>query len=291
MINRRDFIKGTAAGAATIAAAADLTRSVFANPYGKPIGLQLYTVREQLEKDVPGTLKKVAAIGYKEVEIYDLYGMSPAAFSKLVKDNGLTAVSGHYLLDVEKTQWEKKVAEAKELGLKYMVHAILDPPERKSLDDYKRHVELFNKNAEQSHQAGIQFCYHNHNFEFQKFDGVTVFDYLLKHVDPHLVQFEMDCFWVTHAGQDPVALMKRHPGRFPLLHIKDLKAGNGPTTDFDARMGLFAEVGKGVIDWKRIFSAAPTGGMKHFFVEQDYCEIPPLESIKVSYEYLHHLTV
>ena len=291
MINRRDFIRGTAAGAATIAAAADLTRNLFANPYGKPIGLQLYTVRDQLEKDVPGTLKKVAAIGYKEVEIYDLYGMSPAQFTKLLKDNGLVGVSHHYLLKDEQTHWEKSVAEAKELGVKYMVHAILDPPERKSLDDYKRHVELFNKIAEQTHQAGMQFCYHNHDFEFQKFDGITVLDYLLKHLDPHLVQFEMDCFWVTHAGQDPVALMKQHPGRFPLLHIKDLKTGISPSTEFDARMGLFTEVGKGVIDWKRIFAAAPQGGMKHFFVEQDYCEIPPLESIKVSYEYLHHLTV
>jgi sugar phosphate isomerase/epimerase len=278
-------------GAATLAAGTKLTRNLFANPYGKPIGLQLYTVREQLEKDVPGTLKQVAAIGYKEVEIYDLYGMSPGQFAKLLKDNGLTPVSGHYLLNVEKTQWEKKVAEARELGLKYMVHAILDPEERKSLDDYKRHVELFNKIADQTHQAGMQFCYHNHNFEFQKFDGVTVYDYLFKHLDPQLVQFEMDCFWVTHAGQDPVALFKKHPGRFPLLHIKDLKAGNPPSLEFDARMGLFAEVGKGTIDWKRIFAAAPQGGMKHFFVEQDYCEVPPLESIRISYEYLHKLTV
>ena len=291
MINRRDFIKGSAAGAATLAAAADLTRSVFANPYGKPIGLQLYTVREQLEKDVPETLKKVAAIGYKEVEIYDLYGMSPAVFSKLVKDNGLTAISGHYLLNVEETQWEKKVAEAKELGLKYMVHAILDPPDRKSIDDYKRHVDLFNKNAELSHKAGIQFCYHNHDFEFQKFDGVSAFDYLLKHLDLHLVQFEMDCFWVTHAGQDPVALMKQHPGRFPLLHIKDLKAGIATSTEFDARMGLFAEVGKGVIDWKRIFVAAKEGGLERYFVEQDESDIPAFEAMKISYDYLHNLTV
>jgi sugar phosphate isomerase/epimerase len=278
-------------GAATIVAGTKMAGNLFANPYGKPVGLQLYTVRDQLEKDVPGTLKEVAAIGYKEVEIYDLYGMSPAQFTKLLKDNGLTAVSGHYLLNVEKTEWEKKVAEARELGLKYMVHAILDPEERKSLDDYKRHVELFNKIAEQTHKAGMQFCYHNHNFEFQKFDGVTVYDYLFKHLDPHLVQFEMDCFWVTHAGQDPVALFKKHPGRFPLLHIKDLKAGNPPTTEFDAKMGLFAEVGKGTIDWKRIFAAAPQGGMKHFFVEQDYCEVPPLESVKISYQYLHNLTV
>jgi len=291
MVNRRDFIRNTALGAAAVAAGTGLTHDLFANPYGKPIGLQLYTVREQLEKDVPGTLKKVAAIGYKVVEIYDLYGMSPAQFSKLLKDNGLTAVSGHYLLNVEETQWEKKVAEAKELGLKYMVHAILDPPERKSLDDYKRHVELWNGIAEQTHKAGMQFCYHNHNFEFQKFDGVTVYDYLFKHLDPQLVQFEMDCFWVTHAGQDPVALFKKHPRRFPLLHIKDQKTGMATSQEFDARMGLFAEVGKGTIDWKRIFAAAPVGGMKYFFVEQDYCEIPPLESIKASYEYLHHLTV
>ena len=101
----------------------------------------------------------------------------------------------------------------------------------------------------------------------------------------------MDCFWVTHAGQDPVALFKKHPGRFPLLHINDLKAGNPPTTSLDPRMGLFAEVGKGTINWKRIFAAAPQGGMKHFFVEQDLCEVPPLESIAISYEYLHKLTV
>jgi sugar phosphate isomerase/epimerase len=291
MINRRDFIRNSALGAATVVGSSEFGRNLFANPYGKPIGLQLYTVRDELQKDVPGTIEKVAAIGYKEVEIYDLYGMAPAQFTKLLKDNGLTAVSGHYLLKDEQTQWEKKVAEAKELGLKYMVHAILDPEERKSLEDYKRHAELWNKIAEQTHKAGMQFCYHNHDFEFQKFDGITVYDYLLEQLDPHLVQFEMDCFWVTHAGQDPVALFKKHPGRFPQLHIKDLKAGIPPSTEFDARMGLFAEVGKGIINWKRIFAAAPEGGMKHFYVEQDYCEIPPLESIKISYEYLHKLTV
>jgi sugar phosphate isomerase/epimerase len=291
MLNRRDFMRNAAAGAATLAASTELTRDLFANPYGKPIGLQLYTVREELQKDVPGTIKKVAAVGYKEVEIYDLYGMSPAQFTKMLKDNGLTAVSGHYMLKDEKTHWEKSVAQARELGLKYMVHAILEPEDRKSFDDYKRLVELFNKVAEQTHQAGMQFCYHNHDFEFKKYGGITAYDYLFKQLDPKLVQFEMDCFWVTHAGQDPVALMKQHPGRFPLLHIKDLKAGIPSSTEFDARMGLFTEVGKGTIDWKRIFAAAPQGGMKHFFVEQDYCEIPPLESIKVSYEYLHKLTV
>jgi len=291
MINRRDFIRSTAAGAAVIAAGTESAGDLIANPYGKPVGLQLYTVRDELEKDVPGTIKKVAAIGYKEVETYALYGMPASQFAKLLRDNGLAAPSGHYMLKDIREHWEKSIAEARGLGLKYMVNAILEPEDRKSFDDYKRLVEIFSKAAEQTHKAGIQFCYHNHDFEFKEYDGTTAYDYLLKQLDPNLVKFEMDCFWVTHAGQDPVALFKKHPGRFPLLHIKDLKAGNPPSTEFDARMGLFAEVGKGIIDWKRIFAAAPQGGMKHFFVEQDYCEIPPLESIKISYEYLHHLTV
>jgi len=278
-------------GAAAFAAGGNLTGNLFANPYGKPIGLQLYTLRDELEKDVPGTLKKMAAIGYKEAEIYDLYGMPPAKFAKLLKDNGLTAPSGHYMVKDIKTHWEESIAEAKALGLKYMVNAILLPEERKSFDDFKRLVDVFSKAAEQTQKAGIQFCYHNHNFEFRKYGETTPYEYLLKQLDPKLVKFEMDCFWVTHSGQDPVALFKKHPGRFPLLHIKDLKAGTPSTTEFDARMGMFAEVGKGTIDWKRIFKAAPVGGMKHFYVEQDYCEIPPLESIKISYEYLHKLIV
>ena len=268
-----------------------LKGNLFANPYGKPIGLQLYTLRDELQKDVPGTIKKVAALGYKEVESYDLYGMPASQFAKLLKDNGLTAPSGHYMVKDIKSHWEKSIAEARDLGLKYMVNAILEPEERKSFDDYKQLVDLFNKAAERTHQAGIGFCYHNHNFEFKKYGETTAYDYLLKQLDPNLVQFEMDCFWITHAGQDPVTFLKKHPGRFPLLHIKDLKAGNPPATEFDPRMGLFAEVGKGTIDWKRIFAAAPQGGMKHFYVEQDFCEVPPLESVKISYEYLHNLTV
>jgi sugar phosphate isomerase/epimerase len=190
-----------------------------------------------------------------------------------------------------KTNWQKHIDDAKALGLQYMVHAILQPEDRKSFDDYKRLAELFNKAAEQTHKAGIQFCYHNHNFEFKKYGDTTAYDYLLKALDPKLVKFEMDCFWVTHAGQDPVAYFRKHPGRFPLLHVKDLKDHPAPTQEFDAKMGLFAPVGSGTIDWKRIFAAAPTGGMKHYYVEQDYCEQPPLKAVKMSYDYLHKLEV
>jgi sugar phosphate isomerase/epimerase len=289
MISRRQFLRATAVGVTAVAA----TRwpvELEADPLGLPIGLELYTLRDQLARNVRGMLKKVADIGYKEVEIYDLYGKTPIEFSQLLKANGLTAPSGHYETKHIRSGWQKHIDDAKILGHRYMVNAILEPEERKSLDDYKRLVELFNKAGEQTRKAGIQFCYHNHNFEFQRFGETTAYDYLLKELDPKLVQFEMDCFWVTHAGQDPVAYFSKQPGRYPLLHIKDLKAGHPPTQTLDARMGLFVEIGRGTIDWKRIFSAAPQAGVKHYYVEQDFCERPPLESIRISYEYLHKLS-
>jgi len=290
MMKRRDFLRNSALGLAAVGVGSQRDGNLWANPYGKPVGLQLYTLRDDLPKDVPGTIKKVAQIGIKEVEIYDLYGMSAKEFAKLLKDNGLAAPSGHYMTRHIKGNWQKSIDDAKEMGLKYMVNAILDPEERRSFDDYKRLVDLFNKAAEPVGKAGMTYAYHNHNFEFKKYGETTAYEYLMKNLNPKIM-FEMDCFWVTHAGQDPVALFKKHPQRFPLLHIKDMKDQPAPTQEFDAKMGLFVEVGHGTIDWKRIFAAAPQGGMKHYYIEQDYCEIPPLESVKSSYDYLHKLTV
>jgi len=289
MISRRDFLRSSTLGISALAAA-PLPSPLFANPYGMPIGLQLYTLRDQLEKDLPGTLKAVAGIGIKEVEIYDLYGKTPAEFARLLRANGLTAPSGHYMTRHLRGDWEREIENARTLGLKYMVNAILDPEERKSLDDYKRLAELFNRAGAATAKAGIQYCYHNHNFEFRKFGNTTPYAYLIQALDPKLVKFEMDCFWLTHAGHDPVHYLKTYPGRYPLLHIKDMKDHPAPVQEFDARMGLFAPVGQGSIDWKPIFAAAPSGGMKHFFIEQDYCEQPPLEAVKIGYRYLHQLT-
>ncbi|MBV9624746.1 MAG: sugar phosphate isomerase/epimerase [Acidobacteria bacterium] len=268
-----------------------LQESLFARPYGKPIGIQLYTLRDQLEKDVADTIRQIAGIGYRDVEIYSLYGKSAVEFGRILNDNGISASSGHYLLPDVKNNWDKRVGEAKTLGLHYMVNAILQPEERKSFDDYKRLVDVFSRAGETAQKAGIQFCYHNHNFEFTKYGDVTAYDYLLKTLDPKLVKFEMDCFWVTHAGEDPVAYFRKHPGRFPLLHIKDMKDKPASTHELDAKLGLFAPVGRGTIDWKRIFTAARQGGMQHYYVEQDYCEQPPLEAVKISYEYLSKLEV
>ena len=291
MINRREFLRSTALGMTAVATGSQSALDLLANPLGMPIGLQLYTVRAELPKDVTGTITRLAAIGYKEVEVYEFYGKTAAEFGKILKDNGLTAPSGHYLTKHIKSDWEKHIAVAKELGIKYMVNAILEPPERKSLDDYKKAAELFNKAAEQTRKAGIQFCYHNHNFEFKTYGSSTAYDFLLKETDPKLVKFELDCFWVTRAGKDPVDYLTKHPGRFPLLHIKDLKPGYPTTVADDFRPGPFTEVGQGIINWKRIFEAAPKGGMKHYFVEQDECDRPPLESIKISYDYLKNLKV
>ena len=288
-MRRREFLHTTALG--TLAISTQVPGPLFANPYGKPVGLQLYTLRDQLEKDVAGTIQQVAKVGYKDVEIYSLYRKSSAEFAKILGDNRITASSGHYMLKDVKTNWDQKVEDAKQLGLRYMVNAILQPDEHKSFDDYKRLVDVFNNAGETTHKAGIQFCYHNHNFEFTKYGDTTAYDYLLKSVDPKLVKFEMDCFWVTHAGADPVAYFKGYPGRFPLLHIKDMKDKPAPSHELDARMGLFAPVGQGTIDWKRICTAAKQGGMQHYYVEQDYCEQPPLQAVKISYEYLRKLNV
>ena len=184
-MHRREFLRATAMG--TLAISSQLPESLFANPYGKPVGLQLYTLRDQLEKDVAGTIQQVAKIGYRDVEIYSLYGKSPAEFAKILTDNGITASSGHYLLKDVKSDWDHHVEDAKQLGLKYMVNAILQPEERNSFDDYKRLVEVFSKAAETTQKAGIQFCYHNHNFEFNKYGDTTAYDYLLKSLDPKLV--------------------------------------------------------------------------------------------------------
>jgi sugar phosphate isomerase/epimerase len=287
-MKRRDFIQRVTLGLGAAAAGSRWPVNLLANPFGMPIGLQLYTVRDQLAKDLPGTLKQVAAIGYKEVEVAGLYGKTPGEFGELLKSSGLTAPSAHYALKQVETDWQKQIDDAKEMGLEYMVNAFLQPNER---NDYKRLVEVFNKAGEQTQKAGIQFCYHNHNFEFATYDSTTAYDFLLDHADPSLVKMEMDVFWLVHAGRDPVAYFEKYPGRFPLLHIKDLAPGYPPTDKLEAKMGIFTEVGRGTIDWKRVFKAAPKGGLKHFFVEQDLCERPPIESARISYEYLKGLKV
>jgi sugar phosphate isomerase/epimerase len=289
MTSRRVFIKSASALSAAVFVKGP-TRALKPSPL---IGLQLYTVRNAMEQDPVATLEHVARIGYNSVETatytgsQKFYGMDPLAFKKVLKDNGLAIPSGHYRLGEEKTakpvkgtmqlEWQKAVDDAATVGLKYMVCAYLAESERGNLDHYKALAEEFNKAGETCKKAGIQFCYHNHNFEFEAQDGILPYDVLLSDTDKNLVKMEMDLYWVTKAGQDPIEIFKKHPGRFPLWHVKDMT--NTPDK-------TFAAVGTGSIDFKKIFRDRAIAGMKYFFVEQDKCPGSPFDSITTSYNYI-----
>lgn len=286
MTTRRSFLKTSA----VLSAGMLVTPKLFA--YDKKyIGLQLYTVRDHMAKDPAATLAKVAQVGFNSVEgatytgTEQFYGMDGMSFSKVLKDNGLMMPSCHYRLgedgkDMKGTilnDWNKAVDDAAALGIKYMVCAWLSPAERGTLDHYKKIGGDLNTAGEICKKAGIQLCYHNHDFEFIQEDGKYPYETLLANTDTELVKMEMDMYWVTKAKQDPIALINEHPGRFPLWHLKDMD--NTPKQ-------MFTEVGNGIIDFKKIFKHAKTAGLKYFFVEQDVCPGDPYDSITKSYGYI-----
>jgi len=288
--SRRDFLRtGLAASASMLATGGGM--DLLANPYGLPVGLQLYTVRQQLQRDFPETLHKVAEIGYKEVEFAGFYDETVPQLKELLRTDGLTAPSGHFGYEQFDSSLPKLLEDSHALGMEYVVLPSLPDFLRHSVDAYKRAAEFLNKTGERCKKSGIRLAYHNHNRDFEKFGDVIALDYLVEHTDPAFVNFEMDCFWVTRAGYDPVAYMNKYPGRFPLLHIKDERKHYPPTAAGPTPREAFAPVGQGIIDWKRIFEAARKGGLKHYFVEQDQTELPALEAIRISYDYLHQLTV
>lgn len=258
---------------------------------GTAIGVQLYTVRDAMAADPTGTLAKVAQIGFNSVEgatytgSEKFYGMEPKAFAALLKSNGLAMHSSHYRLGADNAgtkgtilnDWERAVHDAAEVGIKYMVCAYLSQEERGGPDHYKLIAGQLNEAAGICKASGIQLCYHNHDFEFDAQNGQYPYDILLEFTDKDLVKMEMDLYWVSKAGQDPVKLFEKHHGRFPLWHLKDMDA---------TPQHAFAEVGSGTIDFKRIFAAQKTAGLKYFFVEQDKCPGSPFDSITKSYNYI-----
>lgn len=287
MTSRRSFLKTSAVLSAGLLVAPQL----FA--YDKKyIGLQLYTVRDAMSKDPAAALAKVAQIGYNSVEASygdgKFYGLDGKAFESLLKQNNLIMPSCHYRLGEEKTNgaapagtilngWEKAVDDAAQVGLKYMVCAWLAPSERGSLDHYKQVAEDLNKAGETCKKAGIQLCYHNHDFEFIQENGKYPYEILLSDTDKKLVKMEMDLYWMTKANQDPIATFKKNPGRFPLLHLKDMDK---------TEKHMFTEVGNGIIDFKKILAYADTAGVKYVFVEQDICPGDPFDSITQSITYI-----
>ena len=273
MLNRRAFLGGLWAVALTGLRSARAARI-------ETIGLQLYTVRRDLEKDFEGTLAQVAEVGFREVETAGLFGRSPKDARSTLERNGLSAPSMHVDLPEIQKDFTKTVETGIALGVRYVICAWLAPEERGSLDDYKRHTETFNRAGEEAKKAGIQFGFHCHDFEFAPLEGVVPYDLLLKETDASLVQMEMDLYWITKAGADPLHYFREYPGRFPLVHVKEMDR---------TPQKYFTEVGKGVVDFKRVFAQAKLGGIRHFFVEQDETPGPAIESARESCEYLKKL--
>jgi len=286
MLTRRGFLGvlgGIAAGAA-IGSHDAWSAGPLAWP--GPIGLELYTVRDQFAKDPLSTLKKVAAVGYQLVEISP--GNKPASLNKDLRAAGLKAPSGYFQEPKTIEEWKNSVDQAHGYGLQYIV---IGQNPRLDAAEWHRRAEFFNRCGEVSLKAGIQFCYHAHFHEFARVDGTTGYDIMLKNCSPKLLKMEMDIFWVVYAGADPLHYWRMYPGRFPLLHIKDMRKGvtihhqEMPTPGTNP----FAPVGQGTIDWRRIFAHVHEAGAKHIFVEQDECTLPEFEAIKISYDYLRHL--
>lgn len=248
------------------------------------IGLELYTVRDALKKDFEGTLARVAKIGYKEVEMAGYFehmsgwNPPPKQARQILDSDGLAAPSTHVPYSALAPENLSKIIAASEiLGHKYIVNPSIDRALTKTADGWKRAAETFNRAGKESLRSGIQLGYHNHVEEFKPIDGKLPYDILLAETDPKLVVMEMDLGWAHEAGADPVAYFEKYPGRFPLVHVKDFTK--------DRKM---TDVGKGEIDWKRIFAKAEVGGIKHYFVEFDDPK-DPFASIQASYEYLEKL--
>ncbi len=277
MATRRDFLKTSLAAGGALA----LTRSAWGNG-STPIGLQLYSVRKQAQADLAGVLAKVKQIGYEEVETYwNLYSRPAPELRRMIADAGLRLPSGHF--DYEKV--ESSFEYAHNLGLRYMVCPMLPTKmQNTSLDPFKQAAEKFNQWGEQAQKANLRFAFHNHNYEFQKFGNTTGFETLVAQTDPKLVWFEMDCYWVTQAGSDPVTLMKSLGSRVRMLHIKDRVGGVATSQKLETAAEHFTEVGTGRIDFKAIAAAARAIGVEHYFVEQDEISKPVYESLATSFQ-------
>lgn len=289
--NRRDFIAqsaGMAAGLGTLGVP-DLFPGIASGgpAWRGPIGLELYTVRREYEIQPALTLKKVAAIGYKEVE-GGMSKLKPEELSGFLKDAGLRMPSGHFDYPSDSDKYARAVEFAHRLGLQYMCCSSSDS---QNGDGWKRVADELNRAGKQVSDAGMKFAYHNHLQEFRPAGDTTGYEILVANTDPRLVQFQIDIFWLTWARQDPLAYLKKLSGRVPMLHIKDRKKDwKWDQSKFPEDKEVpFAEVGTGAIDWKPIFANA--AGVKYIFVEQDACDREPMESARMSYEYLRRLTL
>ena len=273
-MDRRSFL-GTVTGAGLLA-----SRLSWAADTHKidRIGVQLYTVRDAMKEDFDGTLAKVAAVGFREVEFAGYFDHSPKDVKASLDHAGLVSPSAHFNNSFLGDPWPGVLESAKIIGQQYVICSFIDEKTRAEPGIWPRMADMFNHAGEEARKAGIQFGYHNHSFEFTPVDGKLPYDILLHNTDPNLVKMEMDLYWIVNAGADPLAYFSRYPGRFPLVHVKG-RAKNGDITEVKADNS---------IDWKAIFAQSEKAGIKHHFVEQDKSS-SPFDSIRTSFNYLHDL--
>jgi sugar phosphate isomerase/epimerase len=276
MVTRRDFLKK----AGFAAAATALLPSIEFRPATKRTGLILYTVRDDMAKDIDGTLKVIARLGYDWIEAADysnglFYGMKPAILHKKVESFGLHLISSHNG-DLNISNIDKVIDDASEARLKFLILPSLPGDYGKSLDGYKQAADFFNVAGEKCKKAGMKFGFHNHTDEFKPIDNQIPYDILLKNTDPKLVTFELDLCWITASGNSAIEYFNKFPGRFELWHVKDMSPEKQDAT-----------LGEGMIDFKPVFALAKKSGLKYWFIEQDECKThTTLESAKISRDYL-----
>jgi sugar phosphate isomerase/epimerase len=235
-----------------------------------PVGLQLYSLRAAFSKDVPGTLKTVVGYGFKNVETAGTYGLTPRQFKELLDANKLNAVAGHFSFDAYRTNLDGVVCDAQTLGLQYAGCAWIPHEGEFSEADCRKAIAVFSRAGEELAKAGIKFFYHCHGYEFKPHGDATFMDALIKGTKPEHVRFEMDVFWVVHPGHDPVKWLAKYPGRWELMHVKDMKKGT-PCGLFTGKSDVNNDVvlGTGVMDWPAILREAARSGVKWYFIEDE----------------------
>lgn len=296
MLSRRSFLVSAGAG---IAAGSFMSRA-FADHHGSvPLGIQLWTVKSEAEKDLEGTLRAVYAAGFRDIEFAGYYGKDPADLGKLMRGMGFNLVSTHAGAGDIAKSGDKIIADAKALGLKYVVCSSpgVSPEKEKlsweermnavDLSDWKWNADLFNKFGKQVAEAGMVFGYHNHSAEFKKYDGQTAFDWLFANTDPEFVKIELDVGWVVVAEEDPVALLNKYEDRVIALHVKDVGKRGA-----DGKEPPSVALGEGTVDWKSVLGTAKKHGTVAYFYEQEEPFTRPiLESVKMSGAYLQKLKI
>lgn len=286
---RRDFIKlGVQSAAALALVQMGCNSASSSKTAGKTIdkfGVQLYTLRDDMPGDPKGVLKQIAGFGYKQIESYEggqgmFWGMGHKGFKQYMDELGMSIVSSH--CDMNK-DFERKAAEAAEIGMKYLICPYLG--KQKTMDDYKRYADIFNQKGEICRKNGIRFAYHNHDYSFEKLDGQYPQQVMMDMTDKETVDYEMDIYWVVAAGEDVEAWLKNYKNRFRLCHIKDRAKG---ATGGDASVNL----GTGSIDFSKILRVGMDNGMEYFIVEQEKYEgTTPLEAVKANAAYMKALAV